>query len=87
MFHLFNLSKGAKPMLDGTKRGQIAGAEVARNTPQGASLPVEEITVIAGRELASMREKGYAHLDPEPAFIESFVRSFQQYFVLSSASL
>jgi hypothetical protein len=74
-------------MLDGTKRGQIAGAEVARNTPQGANLSVEEIIVIASRELASMRAKGYAHLDPESAFIESFVRSFQQYFVLSSVSI
>jgi hypothetical protein len=79
--------KGNIAMLDGTRRGQIAGSEEARTYPDGANLPVEEIKSIAERTLASMRAKGYAHLDPEQAFIENFVRAFQQHFIFCSASL
>lgn len=62
-------------MIDGKRRGEQAGAEVARLFP--CALSQEEAAILARCILAIYRARGYAHLDPEEQFITGFVAQYQ----------
>ena len=66
-------------MIGADRRGSMAGYEEALKHPQ--KMPEEEIKSIASRILSSMREQGYAHLDPEEQFIQGLIVGYYQRFM------
>lgn len=65
-------------MIGASGRGTMAGYEASRR--YSPDLPNEEIASIARKILVSLRERGFAHLDPEQDFVRSFVESFRLAF-------
>lgn len=68
-------------MIGADGRGLMVGYEEALKHPR--KMPEEEIKSIASRILSSMREQGYAHLDPEERFIQGFIEGYYQRFMQS----
>lgn len=69
-------------MLDAGRRGEMAGAELAKEVDKRLSrliwIPSLVIEILARWTFRQYKRKGYGHIEPESEFVRGFVTRFQR---------